>query len=336
MPELRLRIGDAMRILITGANGFVGSELVGRILDHGIDGVDNITRLTLVDTHFSRACTSSQVHRVEGSIAEQSVLEAALREPADLVFHLASISGGRAEQEFSLGMDVNLKATMTLLELLAAQAAPARLVYSSTIAVFGPHLPPLVGDDTPKRPELSYGAHKLCSEILIDDYSRRGLLDGRVVRLPGIVARAADAGLLSAFMSDIFYSFALHRPFVSPVSPEATMWMMSVACCADNLLAAAAIDPERLSQRRDFTLPALRVSMAELVDALAGFFGRTPVSYAPIAPLEAAFGRLPEQDSRAAEALGFRHDGSLDSLIRHAMPGHQRAADVNDQQRRQA
>jgi nucleoside-diphosphate-sugar epimerase len=309
-----------MHILITGATGFVGTQLVNRLLADSNHGLGTITQLTLVDTRFPHPCTDSRVRRVEGSIADRGVLEAALCEPADLVFHLASIAGGRAENDFALGLDVNLLATLTLLEILAEQTTPARLVYSSTIAVFGANLPSLVDDDTPKRPGLSYGAHKLCAEILIDDYSRRGLFDGRIVRLPGIVARAADAGLLSAFMSDIFFSFAQHRPFISPVSAEATMWMMSVACCADNLLVAAAIDPGRLSARRDFTLPALRTTMADLVDALGSCFGPAPVTYAPIPALEAAFGRLPELDCRPAQALGFRHDGTLEALIRNAMP----------------
>ena len=308
-----------MHVLITGANGFVGARLADRLLHAGAE--HPITRLTLLDTCIDRSSDDRHLRLIEGSLTDPAVLQRALDQPVDVVYHLASIAGGHAEREFELGLQVNLLATVSLVELLRRQQRAARMVYASTIAVYGAALPALVDDSTEKRPGLSYGAHKLCAEILIDDYSRRGWLDGRVVRLPGIVARApASAGLLSAFMSDIFWAAARGTAFVCPVSPQATMWMMSVECCVDNLLHAAGLASDTLRARRDYTLPALRVTMGELAAALAHTFGRFDISYQPDAALEAAFGRLPMLDGRSAEAIGLRHDGSLPQLIARALP----------------
>jgi nucleoside-diphosphate-sugar epimerase len=218
---------------------------------------------------------------------------------------------------------VNLRATLAMLELLRDQPAPpARFTFASTIAVYGSPMPAVVDDDTPMRPGLSYGAHKLVDEILIKDYSRRGWIDGRIVRLPGIVARPAEpSGLLSAFMSDIFWKLRAGEPFTCPVSADAVAWWMSVGCCVDNLLHAAGLDARAVEARRDWTLPVLRLRIAELVDALVRRYGedrRGLVSYAPDDALEQAFGRFPPLEAGAAEAIGFRHDGDVDRLVVNA------------------
>jgi nucleoside-diphosphate-sugar epimerase len=314
-----------MNILITGANGFVGRKLVERLLRDGRIGADGaaFTTLTLVDLGAAPALPDPRVRYVEGSIADSEVLRQAFAEPVHHVFHLASIPGGAAERNYALGLDVNLRATLAMLELLREQGTGARFVFASTIAVYGAPLPALVDDSTPLRPGLSYGAHKLVDEILIQDYSRRGWIDGRIVRLPGIVARPPEpSGLLSAFMSDIFWKLSVGEPFTCPVSADAVAWWMSVGCCVDNLVHAAALDAGAVASRRDYTLPVLRLHIGELVDALARRFGedrRALVSYAPDEALEQGFGRLPPLDASAAEKIGFRHDGDIDALITNAI-----------------
>jgi nucleoside-diphosphate-sugar epimerase len=313
-----------MHIVITGANGFVGKSLASRILSHGpvLPGMP-LDSLTLVDTGFDAIPAAPHVRIVKGSIAEHTVLCEAFSRPADCVFHLASIPGGAAEADYDLGLQINLKATLDMLELLRAQQKAARFVFSSSIAVYGAPLPTLVDDTTPMRPALSYGAHKLIDEILIKDYSRRGWVDGRILRLPGVVARPpSPSGLLSAYMSNIFWKLAEGKSFTCPVSANAVSWWMSVQCCVDNLLHAARLDPAQAALRRDFTLPVLRLTMAELVDGLATEFGedrRALVRYEPDAKLEAGFGSYPPLDASAAEAAGFCHDGSMQALIRNAM-----------------
>jgi nucleoside-diphosphate-sugar epimerase len=314
-----------MNVLITGANGFVGGHLVKRLLRDGRVGDDGtpITSLTLVDLGEAPQVDDARVHFVGGSIADPAVLERAFATPFDHVFHLASIPGGAAERNYTLGLDVNLNATLAILERLRTQGVVARFTFASTIAVYGAKMPAMVDDATLKQPCLSYGAHKLIGEILVQDYSRRGWIDGRVLRLPGIVARPPEpSGLLSAFMSDIFWKLAAGDPFVCPVSADAVAWWMSVSCCVDNFVHVASLAPERVAARRDFTLPVLRLRIRDVVDALAVRFGedrRALVSYQPNEQLEAAFGRFPLLDASAAQAIGLRHDGDVDRLIRNAI-----------------
>jgi nucleoside-diphosphate-sugar epimerase len=309
-----------MRVLVTGANGFVGNALVERLLAVGVEG-QAVESLSLMDIGFGAAEWDARVRRYGGSIADEKLLDSVFEQPYDVVFHLASIPGGAAEKNFELGLEVNLQGTLALLERCRRQAGAPVFVFASTIAVYGA-MPDQVDDSTPLAPQLSYGAHKLAGEILIKDYSRRGWIDGRILRLPGIVARPpAPNGLLSAFMSDIFWKLAAGERFTCPVSEKAVAWWMSVGCCVDNFVHAAALAPARVAARRDYTLPVLRLSIAQLVDGLAEVYGadrRALLAYEPNEGLEAAFGRQPPLDASAAEAIGFRHDGSIGQLIRNA------------------
>jgi nucleoside-diphosphate-sugar epimerase len=213
-----------MNILITGANGFVGRVLVRKLLT-----TNQLARLCLVDVAFDQPPQDGRVTQIVGSIADSGVLAAVWEMQFDLVFHLASVPGGAAEKNFELGLAVNLQASIALLEGLRHQAKPARLVFASTVAVYGSPLPPLVHDATRAAPLMSYGAHKLAVEVLIEDYSRRGWVEGISLRLPGIVARPPGrSGLLSSFMSEVFWHLAEGKAFTCPVSPAATAWWISV------------------------------------------------------------------------------------------------------------
>ena len=320
-----------MRILITGANGFVGRTLVARLCDSKTLGVPltlgTEDRISLIDMHFDAPSSDPRVTQFEGSFGDARVLQTAISDGADIVFHLASVPGGSAERDYALGRRVNLDATAALFDFLhtdrdSAVLAP-RVVFASTVAVYGAQLPAAVDDSTPLRPTMSYGTQKLIGELLLNDLSRRGLLDGVSLRLPGIVARPPEpSGLLSAFMSEIFWALATGRRFRCPVSPHATAWWMSVQCCVDNLIHAATLERNVLSTERAFALPVLRVTIAELVEALAGLYGddrRQLIEYAPEESLEAAFGRYPPLETGRASSLGFRHDGDTATLIRRAM-----------------
>jgi nucleoside-diphosphate-sugar epimerase len=318
-----------MNILITGADGFIGRALTQRLVREDASPASplpRIGRLTLVDLGFDGAETP-KLRRLHGSIADPAVVARAFDTPVDIVFHLASIPGGMAEQRYELARQVNVEATQNLLEAARLQtlggSKPPIWVFASSIAVLGGPLPAAVDDATPPRPALSYGAHKLIGEILAADFSRRGWVDARCIRLPGVVARPPQrTGQLTAFLSDIIRELAEGRDFACPIPADCTTWLMSIHCVVDNLLHAAALAADASRGSRVWTLPALRASMARLVEAIGVAFATDAaarVSYGTNAGLEANFGRHPPLSTPDAEAAGFRHDGDLPTLVRRAL-----------------
>ena len=316
-----------MNILITGADGFIGRALAARLLSSGAlpDLGDARRRVTLLDQRFSAQVVDARARLVSGDMSDPAVLRDAAADGVDCVFHLASIPGGAAEGNFALGLKVNLEATVSLLELLREQPRPPKVIFASTIGVYGVPLPALIDEGTPTAPTMSYGAHKLIGEILVSDYSRRGRIDGRSLRLPGIVARPPQAsGMLSAFMSDLIRALSSGSSFTCPVSPDGMAWWMSRSCVVENLLHAARLTPEQVEQRRVYLLPVLHASMAEVVAAIARVRGKEVlerVTYRPNAQLQAQFASLPPLRCPASLEAGFRHDGSLDVLVQRAVDG---------------
>ncbi|MBN3807604.1 NAD-dependent epimerase/dehydratase family protein [Paraburkholderia sp. Ac-20347] len=309
-------------IVVTGAQGFVGRSLVRRLLAQGLAGIP-VSRLTLLDVAFDAPPADARVVQIAGSIADEEVRAHAYSHPVDAVFHLASIPGGAAEKNYALGRSINLDATLGLLEDLRGQPRPPRFVFASTIAVYGEKLPDTVDETTLPAPVMSYGAHKLAGEILVSDATRLGWVQGCSLRLPGVVARPGDgAGMMSAFMSQLFWKLAVGEPITIPVSPEGVAWWISVGACVDNLLYAATIDTARLNSRRVYQMPVLRLTIADVVDALAARFGddcKALVHYAPDPFIERLFALYPPLLTPEAEHIGLRHDGSIDQLITRAM-----------------
>lgn len=308
-------------IIITGANGFVGRALVKRLL------AQPQHTLTLIDQAFDDGAPDPRARRLEGSFGDTALLDAALETPADTVFHLASVPGALAEREQALGYQVNLLATLALAHRLArqqeVQQRPVRLVFASSVAVYGALGPGDAHENQPASPSLSYGAHKLMAEIALADLSRRGELDAVSLRLPGIVARPpSESGHGSAFMSLVMHKLAAGQPYACPVGPKATAWWMSLPCCVDNLLHAATMPTGDAPASRTWQLPVLHLSMRQVLDALAWRYGplrRELISFAPDERIESLFGRLPPLHTPAALAAGFRHDKDADHLIVAAM-----------------
>jgi D-erythronate 2-dehydrogenase len=309
------------RVLITGAGGFVGRVLVQRLLTDGLDG-RRVDQVVLSDLALRDLPQDPRLHAVEGSIADAGVLERALGEPVDAVFHLASVPGGAAEKDPDLGRRVNLDATTRLLDLLRAQGSAPRLVFASTVAVYGASLPSQVDEHTPTLPAMSYGAQKLACEILIADAARRGWVQACSLRLPGVVARPGDgAGLISAFLSQLFWKLRAGEPIVLPVSADGTAWWISVGACVDNLLHAAGMDTLALDARKVVQMPALHLKISDVVEALVRSYGadRTAmVRYEPQPAVQRLFACYPPLHTPSADRLGFRHDGDVDTLARRA------------------
>src|SRR4051812_22420581 len=214
-----------MNVLVTGAKGFLGSALVDALrVGHCVVATD----------------------RDDGDIADPAHVRKLFETPIDRVFHLAAVVSGAAEADYDAGRRVNLEATQSLLEACRAQmrrgGPVVRFVHASSIAVFGTPLPARIDDTTAPAPTLSYGTHKRVAELLIDDLSRRGELDGRALRLPGVLVRPVlPNGALSAFNSDIVREPLAGREVTCPVSPEATIWVASRRTAIANLLHLAEV-----------------------------------------------------------------------------------------------
>jgi nucleoside-diphosphate-sugar epimerase len=312
-----------MRVLVTGANGFIGRSLALRLLETGSLRGKPISSIILLDKVLSDFPKDPRLRCSSGNIGDAALLRRAMADGIDVVFHLVSIPGGAAEQHYSSGYQVNLLASLELLDQLREQPGAPVLVYASSVAVYGGDLPERMDERAVPRPQLSYGTHKVMVEMALNDLVRRGEVDGRAVRLPGIVARPREPnGLRSAFMSDLLHAFAEGQPYCCPVSPQAQAWWMSVKCCVDNLLRAAELPAAELGESRVWQLPLLHLSIAQVIDALAAAYGqerRALISFAPDAGLEALFGNFPAMKTPQSRALGFRHDGSAGALIRNSL-----------------
>ncbi|MBN27813.1 MAG: epimerase [Alteromonadaceae bacterium] len=305
-------------VMITGAGGFVGRHLCELLL--------NTTdwQLTLLDNMFTDdwLAENQRVTKIAGQLQDTSILDQVFSTVFDVIFHLASLPGGAAEQDPDLSKEVNLDATLDLFERAAAQGNCPRIVFTSTIAVLGAPMPAIVDDNCLILPAMTYGAHKAMTELALADASRRGTLDAVTVRLPGIVARPLTKnGLKSAFLSNAFHLLAAGEAFISPVSEQATMWLMSVQQCAANLAKGATLDSSNMPKSRVVTLPALRISMSELLDEIVSQCGASKqlISWKAEVELEVLFGQQPPLLTPAAEKAGFCHDDDLSTLVAKAL-----------------
>jgi nucleoside-diphosphate-sugar epimerase len=311
-----------MRVVIVGGEGFIGQALVARLRKGArIDG-EVVSRVTVLDQRVVHRLDDPRMRYVEADISDRSALEHSIEGGVDCVFHLASVPGGAAERDFELGMKVNLHSTLGLLEALRLAGGKPKLVFASSIGVYGVPLPGVIDENTIALPTLSYGTQKLIGEYLVADYGRRGFVDGRSVRIPGIVARPPSTGMLSLFLSDLIRELSAGRQFVCPVEPEAMSWFMSRPCIVENLLHAAQLTASQLATQRTWLLPVLHVSISAVVAAIARRHGSEVlgrVSYQPNRELQAQFANYPPLLCPTSEAAGFRHDGTVDSLVVRAL-----------------
>ena len=312
-----------MRLLVSGAGGFLGRALTAALL--APEPPLAFERLTLTDLRLSVDHADPRLRVIEGDLRDPAHRAALVGDGVDVLLHLAALPSGTTEGQPAEARAVNLDASIDLFEAVAAAGARPRIVHASSIAALGQPGTEQVTDATPLRPTMTYGALKAMLESWLCDMHRRGSISGLAIRLPGLVARPLTrTGQRSAFLSDAFHYMRAGQACTLPVRPEATSWLMSVDRCVANMVHAVQLDAQ--PEWPAFTLPALRLGMSEVVAALAEATGADPslVSYDPDPALEAIFASYPPLRTAIADTLGFRHDGSVDELVRAALAGIER------------
>ncbi len=314
-----------MKILITGGAGFVGTRLARALLARGHLNGRSIHRLVLADQFAPQPDLAAQAG-VEARVGPLLAQCAALRDEAfDGVFHLASAVSGECEADFDLGLRSNLDSTRALLDGLRMAGNAPRLVFSSSVAVFGPDpsrpLPPLVADDTLPTPQTSYGTHKLVCEYLIADYTRKGYIDGRAARLMTVTVRPGRPnGAASSFFSGIIREPLAGEEAILPVSPEVSHPVSSPQRTVDGLIAVYEASREQLGGRMALNLPALNVRVHEMLAALekvAGPAVRARVREQPDATIQRIVGGWAAGASaERAARLGLLPEASFEDIIR--------------------
>jgi D-erythronate 2-dehydrogenase len=321
-----------MKLLITGGAGFVGARLARTLLARGTLGGRPIERVVLADRVAPPTDLAADT-RVEpriGALLDQC--GAWHGEPFDSVFHLASAVSGECEADFELGLRSNLDSTRALLDALRAAGNAPRLVFSSSVAVFGNDparpLPPRVADDTLPTPQTSYGTHKLICEHLVADYTRKGFIDGRAARLMTVTVRPGRPnGAASSFFSGIIREPLAGEEAVLPVDPSVSHPVSSPQRTVDGLIAVHEASREQLVGRMALNLPALNVRVSEMLDALervAGPAARARVRFAPDPVIQRIVsGWAAGATAERAALLGLQPETSFDDIIRAYIADHE-------------
>ncbi|SFH28283.1 D-erythronate dehydrogenase [Modicisalibacter xianhensis] len=313
-----------MHVLITGAAGFLGQRLTRTLLERGEVNGKVLTRLTLID-QVAPVPPSDDTVRLDCramDITRPGALDSLLGERPEAIYHLAAVVSAAAEADLDLGMTVNFDATRSLLEgCRAAGLAETRLIMASSVAVYGGELPDTLDDMTALTPQSSYGTQKAMCELLINDYSRRGLVDGCVLRLPTIVVRPGKPNAAaSSFASSILREPLNGEAAVCPVPTDLDLFVMSPGRVIDALLHAATLPGEALAPYRSVMLPGLTVSVAAMLEVLREVGGEEAlarVSHEPDPRIEAIVASWPARfETRRAERLGFAGDRDFHEIVR--------------------
>lgn len=314
-----------MHILVIGAAGMVGAKLVQRLCADGSLTGKATSKITRYDVALAPPPPHSAfaVETYAGDLSSPGEAEKLVAARPDLIFHLAAIVSGEAEADFDKGYRINIDGTRYLFEAIrkAGGNYKPKLVFTSSIAVFGAPFPAAIADDFFTTPLTSYGTQKAIGELLLADYSRRGFFDGISLRLPTICVRPGKPNLAaSGFFSSIIREPLAGQEAILPVGEDVRHWHASPRAAIGFLLHAAGLDTEALGARRNITLPGLSCTVGEQIEALRRIAGDKAVKLIRREPNETIVkivsGWPRNFAPKQALALGFRSESSFDAIIR--------------------
>jgi nucleoside-diphosphate-sugar epimerase len=319
-----------MKAVVTGGSGFLGQRLLRALCERGLltDAAGRqrqIERIVAVDVGAApEPFADRRIVYAAGDIADAAFVAGLLGTDTGSVFHLAAVVSGAAERDFDLGMRVNLDGTRLLLEACRRQQAVPKFVFASSVAVFGQPLPQVVTDATTPLPQASYGVQKLAGELLVGDFSRKGFIDGRCVRLPTIVVRPGRPNAAaSGFASGIMREPLAGEQAVCPVDPATGLWVSSPTTATEALVHAHELPAAAWGTLRSLNLPGLTVTVGQMIEALrlaAGEAVAARVRFEPDESIARIVRSWPARfDTARARAMGFPQDADFASILRDYM-----------------
>jgi nucleoside-diphosphate-sugar epimerase len=319
-----------MKIVVTGGAGFLGQRLVRALCERGrlTDAAGHereIEQIVAIDQAQPGALhVDDRVGYVLGDIGQPSFIGHVLASDTASVFHLAAVVSGAAERDFDLGMRVNFDGTRHLLEACRRQKQVPKVVFASSVAVFGQPLPEVVTDATTPTPQTSYGTQKLACELLVNDYSRKGFIDGRSVRLPTIVVRPGKPNAAaSSFASGIIREPLAGEESVCPVDASTGVWMSAPGTAVTAFVHAHDLEASAWGRLRSLNLPGITATVAQMIDALRAAAGSAVADRVKMQidePIAAIVRSWPARfDTARARALGFPQDADFASILRQYM-----------------
>lgn len=310
------------QILITGGGGFIGQKLAQRLASDGTLAGREIAGMTLVDLSVPLAPAADfPVQALAADISDAAAVEAIVETGFDVIYHLAAVVSGAAEAEFDLGMRVNLIGSINVFQAARALGSRPKVIYSSSVAVHGGEAPDSVPDGIELNPQTSYGAQKAMGELLLNDMSRKGFIDGRGLRLPTVSIRPGKANAAaSSFMSGIFREPLQGEAANCPVGRDFAVWHTAPRTLIDNLLIAADIDGDAFGYNRNLNLPGRTDTIGEMIDAMTRVAGPEPaarITWESDPTIEAIVkGWRGRFDPRKGLKLGFKADESFENSVR--------------------